>query len=254
MLTDAAFGFRVAGGPEGGWLGLEGADRWPLLTVSFDRSVSAQDQALVDRSRLRVRVCADLPGDALVHPLLGRMLPHLAEGRGIDAFHGGALVVDGAAWAVVGGREAGKSSLLAQCHRDGAGVVTDDIVVLERLRCLSGPRCIDLRAEPARRLGPGVPVRGGAKQRIRLPPIVAEVDLAGVIHLAWGPAVELAAVAPSDRVRRLLALHAEDGWPRDAALILDVAALPTFELRRPRRLDSLGPSAAFLLERLGAAA
>ena len=193
MLNAAAYGFRIDGGPDDGWLALRGAERWPVLTLAPDADVTADDQALVDWGTLRAGVCAELPQDEIVHPVLGRMLPLLAEARGIDALHGGALLVRDAAWAVIGAREAGKSSLLAQCHRDGAQVATDDIVVLEGMRCLSGPRCIDLRAEPARRLGPGIAVRGGTKHRIKLPPAAAEAELAGVVYLAWGP---------GDRARR----------------------------------------------------
>ena len=254
MLSAAAYGFRIAGGPGDGWLALHDADRWPLLTLASDASVSLEDQALVDWGELRAGVCAELPHDEILHPVLGRMLPLLAETRGIDALHGGALLAGGAAWAVLGAREAGKSSLLAQCHRDGAQVATDDIITLEQLRCLAGPRCIDLRAEPARRRGPGISVRDGTKQRIMLPPVPAEAELAGVIYLAWGPDVELVPLRPSESLARLAAQRAEEGWPRSASLVLDLAALPAHELRRPRELDSLAPSAALLIERLGAAA
>jgi hypothetical protein len=253
-VLNAAYGFRIAGGPQDGWFALHGADDWPLLTLAADDTVTPDDQARVDWGRLHAGVCAALPQDEIVHPVLGRMLPLLAETRGIDAMHGGALVGADGAWVVIGAREAGKSTLLAQCHRQGAPVATDDIVVLEGTRCLSGPRCIDLRAGAARTLGPGVAVRGGTKERLKLPPVAAEVELAGIVYLAWGPETELVALRPSDSLRRLAALRAEEGWPRDASLLLDLAARPAYELRRPRDLDSLAPSAALLIERLGAVA
>lgn len=253
MLTEAAYGFRVDGMPESGWLALHGAERWPLLTLDLNHTVSLAGQAQLDVERLRADVCADLAPDEIVHPLLGRMITLLAAGRGIDALHGGGLLGAGGAWTLIGNCEAGKSSLLGQCHRDGAPVLSDDIVVLEGMRCLAGPRFIDLRAGAAERLGPGVPARGGTKQRIRLPPGPAEVEMAGVVHLAWGPTLELTELRPAEAVARLVDHRAERMWPRSLALVLDLAALPTFELRRPQTLDSLADSARLLMGRMGSA-
>ena len=250
MLNAAAYGFRIAGGPDG-WLTVDGGDDWPLLTLAPDPTVSLEDQARVDWGRMHADVCAELPPDEVVHPLLGRMLPLLAETRGIDALHGGLLLGADGGWAVIGAREAGKSSLLAQCHREGAHVLSDDIVVLEGTRCLAGPRCIDLREEPARTLGPGVPVRAGTKRRIKLPPAPAEAELAGFVWLAWGEETTLGPLRPSDRLGRLVAHRAEQLWPRNPSLVLDLATLPAFELRRERGLQSLEASAELLMERLG---
>ena len=250
MLNAAAYGFRIAGGPDG-WLAVDGGDDWPLLTLAPDPTVSLEDQARVDWGRMHADVCAELPPDEVVHPLLGRMLPLLADARGIDALHGGLLLGADGAWAVIGARESGKSSLLAQCHRDGASVLSDDIVVLEGTRCFAGPRCIDLREEPARTLGPGVPVRGGTKRRIRLPAAPAEAELAGCVWLAWGDETALEPLRPSHRLARLVAHRAEQLWPRDPSLVLDLAVLPAFELRREGGLQSLPASARVLMERLG---
>jgi hypothetical protein len=254
VLSTGAYGFRIAGAPEEQWLTVSGGERWPTLTLAPDPGVSLHDQARVDWGRLHAGYCPDLPLDEIVHPLLGRMLMLLVEARGIDAMHGGVLLTDAGAWAVIGPREGGKSSLLAQCHRDGVHVASDDIIVLEGMRCLAGPRCIDLRDEPARRLGPGIPVRSGSKQRIALPPVPAETQLAGVVYLAWGAALELVPLRSSERLRRLAERRAEERWPRSRSLVLDLVALPTFELRRPQGLDSLATSAALLIERLGAVA
>jgi hypothetical protein len=253
VLSAAAFGFRLAGAPAGGWFALDGADLWPVLTLIRADDVALEHEARVDWGRMYAAVCAQLPEDELVHPVLGRMLPLLAEARGIDALHGGLLLGADGAWAVLGARESGKSSLLAQCHRLGAQVASDDIIVLEGNHCLAGPRCIDLREEPARRLGPGTPVRGRSKQRILLPPAPAETELAGVIHLGWGSALELVPLPPSERLARLATQRAQEGWPRDRVQVLDLAALPTFELRRPRDLGSLRDSAELLIEHLGGA-
>jgi hypothetical protein len=254
LLNTAAYGFRIAGAPEEKWLSVSGGEHWPTLTLRPDPEVSLHDQARVDWGGLHAGYCPDLPLDELVHPLLGRMLMLLVEARGIDAMHGGVLLTDAGAWAVIGPREAGKSSLLAQCHTAGVHVASDDIIVFEGTRCLAGPRCIDLRDEPAQRLGPGVPVRSGTKQRITLPPVPAEAELVGVVYLAWGASLELVPLRPSERLRRLAERRAEEMWPRSRSLVFDLAALPAFELRRPHGLDSLPTSAELLIERLRAVA
>jgi hypothetical protein len=188
-----------------------------------------------------------------VHPILGRLLPALADRRGFDAMHGGAVLGAAGAWMILGNREAGKSSLLGQCHIAGASIATDDIVVIEEMRCLAGPRCVDLRPEPARLLGVGTPVRDGTKARIALPPVPAEAPIAGVVFLAWGEALELVPLRPSERLRRLAVRRADDAWPRSPSLLLDIAVLPAFELRRSQTLDALAPSAALLMDHVGSA-
>ena len=252
MLTEAAYGFRVSGMPESGWLSVHGAQHWPLLSLDLNDSVSRAGEARLDPQRLYADVSAALPHDEIVHPLLGKMLTLLADDRGIDALHGGALLGADGAWALVGDREAGKSSLLAQCHRQGAHVLTEDIVVLEGDRCLAGPRCIDLRTGAAELLGPGTPARGGTKQRIRLPPAPAEVAIAGVVHLTWGTTTALTALRPADRIARLVEHRATRIWPRSLNVALDLADFPTFELRRPHTLDSLAESARLLMDHIGA--
>ena len=252
VLTQAAYGFCFDGMIEQGWLALHGAEHWPVVTLAPDPTVSLTGMARVDPQRMHADVCPDLPHDEIIHPLLGRMLTLLAPDRGIDAVHAGGLLGRDGAWAVIGDREAGKSSLLAQCHRDGAHVLADDIVVLEGLRCLAGPRFIDLRVGAAERLGPGIPARGGTKQRIRLPPAPAEVQMAGVIHLAWGETTDLIELRPPDCIARLVNHRATRLWPRSLPLVLDLATLPTYELRRPKALDALPRGARLLADHIGA--
>lgn len=252
VLTEAAYGFRFDGMIESDWLALRGGEDWPVVTLAPDASVALRDLARLDPERMHVGVCPQLPPDEIVHPLLGRTLTLLAEARGIDALHGGVVLGADGAWMLVGDREAGKSSLLAQCHRDGAQVLSDDIVALKGMRCLSGPRCIDLRSGAAERLGPGISARGGTKQRIRLPPAPAQAEAAGVIHLAWGPATQLTELRPAERIARLVTHRAVRMWPRSLSLTLDLASLPTFELQRPQMLDSLADSAVLLLDLISA--
>jgi hypothetical protein len=252
VLTAAAYGFRIAGGPEGRWLAARGAERWPLLRLERDPGVPAAGLARVDGAALHAAISPEVSEDEVLHPLLGRMLSLLAAPRGIDAMHGGVLVGTDGAWAVIGPKEGGKSTLLARCARDGATVLSDDVVALDGTLVLAGPRCIDLR-ESSAALGPGVPVRRGTRLRLRVPPAPAEVELAGFLHLAWGDEAEpcLAPIPPFERLARLAALRAEEGWQRDRSLVLELAARPAYELRRPRGLESLEATAALVTDRLG---
>ena len=252
MLTEAAYGFRFEGMVQRGWLAVHGGESWPVVTLAPDETVPPDDMARLDAERMHTAVRPDLPHDEIVHPLLGRTLTLLAGPRGIDALHAGALVGAAGAWVLVGDRGTGKSSLLAQCHRSGAHVLSEDIVALDGMRCLAGPRFIDLRSGAAELLGPGIPARGATKQRIMLPPAPAEVDVAGVVHLTWGPATELRELRPADRIARLLTHRAQRLWPRSLDMTLDLANYPTFELQRPQTLDSLADSAALLLEHIAA--
>ena len=86
-----------------------------------------------------------------------------------ESFHAGAVVVEGGAWAILGDKEAGKSSTLAHLALNGYTVLSDDVLVLERGSVFAGPRCIDLRAEPARRLGAREPLAVvGMRERFRI--------------------------------------------------------------------------------------
>jgi hypothetical protein len=222
-----------------------------VLELERDPTVARESQAIIHRTRYQARIAAELPLDEWVHPVLGRLLPALAARRGFDALHGGAVLGTEGAWILLGDREAGKSSLLGQCHLGGTAVVTDDIVVIEEMRCLAGPRCIDLRPEPARLLGVGTPVRDATKARVALPAVRAETPIAGAIFLAWADRLDVVPLPPSERLRRLAVRRAGEGWPRSPSLLLDLAVLPAFELTRPRALEMLAPSAALLMDHVG---
>ena len=147
------------------------------------------------------------------------------------------------AWALIGPKMAGKSTLLAALSIAGTSVITDDVLVFARGMAMAGPRCIDLRPD-AQHLGIGVAVRpADPRHRLALPPIAAEHPLAGVIHLEWSDGDS--AIEPLDHrdaIRRLLGLRADKGWPRNPARLLDLAALPSLHLRRPKSSSGLKAS------------
>jgi hypothetical protein len=84
-----------------------------------------------------------------------------------------------------------------------------------------------------------IAARGGTRGRLLLPPAPASARMAGFVYLAWGDEIALDPLPAPERLQRLVARRAEDLWPRDASLLLDLAKLPAFELRRPKRWDLL---------------
>ena len=238
MPVPGAYGFRLAG-VETGWLGVSDAAHWPEVSFMRETRPDAPELAL-DVDALELRVRADIPHGELVHPLLGRVGAGLALARGGDAMHAGAVAGTAGAWAVVGSKRAGKSTLLAALARAGTPVITDDVLVFAGGAAMTGPRCIDLRPDVSHR-GAGVAVRpSDPRNRIPLPAIASEHPLAGLIHLEWSPsATTIESLDRRDAIRRLLVVQGEKGYPREPGALLDLAALPALCLRRPRSMSGL---------------
>jgi hypothetical protein len=187
----------------------------------------------------------------LVHPLLSPAAAVMSYWLDREAFHAGAFVAGGKAWSVLGERGAGKSTTVAKLALEGVPVVCDDLLVVENGQAFAGPRSVDLRGEASRRLGVGEPLGVvGARERWRLPigPLPNVLPLGGWLFLAWGDSVEAVPLSVHDRVLRLSASRAVRVPPRDPAALLDLAALPAWELRRPKRWSSLGDAVECLLE------
>ncbi len=242
-VVAAAYGLRFDGTPSTPWLAVEGADDWPCVSVEL----SGEEDPALDLDAMSVRFPARIEHGELIHPMIARLAVRVGMERGLDALHAGAIVGESGAWAIAGAKEAGKSTLLAACAEAGIDVLTDDTLVMAGDRCLAGPRCIDLREPAARHLGATHAVRPQTpRRRVTLAPTAAEQPLAGVVHLAWGDELALEPIEASEAVRRLLALQHETTFPREALRILELAALPNLELRRPRDLEGL-PDAVELL-------
>jgi hypothetical protein len=189
--------------------------------------------------------------DELVHPLLAPVAAVAAHWSSRESFHAGAVVIGGRAWGVIGARGAGKSTTMAHLALQGLPVLCDDLLVIDGQEALAGPRSIDLRREPAEQLGVGEALGVvGARERWRLRVAATDpaVELAGWIHLGWGERVESVRVAPGDRVRLLQQERGVRVPPRHPAALIELAALPTWELRRPRRLSALADAAKCLLQ------
>jgi len=178
--------------------------------------------------------------DAIVHPVATTPLALLARWRGDAALHAGAVVHDGGAYGICGGRGAGKSTTLALLARRGLPIAADDLLVVRHGDVLAGPRCVDLRHDVAARF-PDARFLGivGARERHRLstPPAPARVPLRGIFLLEWGTGPELKASLLTLEERASL-VHELDyaalvGLPHPEAL-LDLLALPMWRFTRPR--------------------
>lgn len=196
---------------------------------------------------------SELDDGRLVHPFLAAAGAAFARWLGRDAFHAGAFVLDGGAWGLLGGNEAGKSSTLAHLTLAGYRVISDDLLVIEDSTAFAGPRSIDLRTEALAPLGlnPDSPVlsrvRGGIRFRMELDDVPASVPLRGWLSLSWGSSPRLRSMGPAERLQILAAQSAIRLDSPQPASLLSLAQLPAWELTRPRRWSS----SSWLLEEIG---
>lgn len=170
---------------------------------------------------------------------------------GRESLHAGAFVVEGRVWGLVGRREAGKSSTLAALASRGCGLVCDDMLILDGLTPLLGPRSVDLRADAAEWLRVGEPIGvTGARERwrLRVPPVAGDLELAGWVFLAWGDEVAVRGLGAAERLARLLEERGLRLPPVRPELLVDLAALAAWELRRTKGWDSLDTTVDRLLE------
>jgi hypothetical protein len=253
-----AYGIAISGLEAEDHLLVPAAPGWPAVRLVFDRRPAGEGGTHLDENVARypdafgTQVTVDrragtatmmgarmLPSDAIVHPRLGMLGAVYAQWLpGRVAFHAGAFVSGGRAWAVVGEREGGKSTLVAALAAAGAPVLGDDTLVLEGDRCLSGVRCVDLRPRTAAQLGQSdrvVTVRAGARERLALPAPPPEAPLGGWFFLEWADELSIRALPAQERIERI---SRAQGWHRrgvtDPARLLELTALPAWELRRPR--------------------
>ena len=275
-----AFGFRIDGLRAHALLRVRRPE-WPALHVRRQIGPAPDEPGQVGEAGARLsfgggdwleldrtaatatyRTAAAVDEDTLIHPLLAPAAGLMARWLGREAFHAGALLGEDGAWALAGTNQAGKSTLLAALAMRGGEILTDDLLVLEPAGITyAGPRCIDLRAPDL--VGAGVqarvrPVRGGTRQRLDLPAVVAAAPLRGWLFLEWGDRVEAESCPAAARIERLMAQRRWATQPMDSRTLLDLAALPAWILRRPRGAQHIGAVLELLArlvgERLGAAA
>jgi hypothetical protein len=255
--ANGAYGFRWAGLADDA-LAVGDSDDWPVVSViqtPADDSHSSEvdrvgaDSALIrtlaarlrlDRlgSSVEIRARERLPVTDVIHPTLWPAASVFARWYERETFHAGAISFDGEeAWAILGERCAGKSSLLAALALHGVEVLADDLLVVAGPRCFAGPRCIDLRTEAAAALEIAADttlVRSSERRRLRLPRCAGEYALRGFVHLRWGAGLCLERLLPVERLPLLLDHRRVAGLGADFEHLLDLVALPAIRLTRPR--------------------
>jgi hypothetical protein len=270
-----AYGLEIVGAGGAAALLVAAAPSWPTLEIerligtgSLRRSLvgadraeialMAGDQLTLDRVPLRATFTTRRPlsDEALIHPYLAPAAAVAGHWLGREAFHGGAIVLDGGAWAVLGDKQSGKSSLLASLAQHGVGIVADDALLVERELVLAGPRSIDLREEPAQELDAGESIgMVGDRERWRmtLAPVAAASPIRGWVFLSWSDSLAVTALSPGLRLQRLLAYRMIKGLPpADPARMLELATLPAVQLSRPRDWSQLESAGSLLVGTLAA--
>jgi hypothetical protein len=271
--TLGAYGLRLEGVHTADSLLVPADPAWPRLAVTQEtgRSGTQDGDVCTDtHARLQLRnggeiiidrhagqavfvVPRPLRTDELVHPYLAPVAAVVGYWLERESFHAAAFVHDGGVWAVLGNRESGKSSTLAWLALRGHPVVCDDMLILDGTAAFAGPRSIDLRPEAARQLGVGEPmgvVGTRERWRLRVGPVDSGMPMRGWIFLAWGPRLEIERLPGSRRIALLAAQRGVRLPPLDAASLLELAALPAWELRRPQAWDSVSDAAERLLENI----
>lgn len=261
-LAGGAYGLQVHGLGRSGLLNAAVPGDWPDVHLSYQAGVSSaetvmddvhasfpcadQGSVVADRANRTVTVVAPEPlsDDELAHPLLAWAASAFARWLGREAFHAGGLLIGDGVWGVTGDRGAGKSTLLAAAEVAGIGVVADDLLVMRGTTTFAGPRCVDLRDEAAEYLGIGrtLQTQGRERHRVPLAPVAAEAPLVGWLLLSWADRPELVRVRPAEALVRVSAQRMMQLGAAGPERMLDHAALPVMELRRPRRLGALTDS------------
>jgi hypothetical protein len=267
-----AYGFRLAG--IGAELLMPAEDDWPLIELRREvgratakhESLSEEGarvlllnggEVVLERAPARATfvVPFELRDPELVHPYLAPAAAVFGRWHGRESFHAGGFVVGGAAFGVIGGRRAGKSSLLAFLALHGHDIVCDDVLLTDGATAWAGPRAIDLREETATQLGAGVGLgKVGARERWRMTvgPISSRIRVGGWIFPTWAEELSVTRLSARELLPRLAA-HRAVRPPSDGRLLLRLAGLPGWELRRPRSWEALAETADRLREALDTA-
>lgn len=255
IVPAAVYGMRVLGLPPGSCLDPPSDPGWPTLYVSqrvgdevLEKASIGPDQAVLglttggyvrlDRraGTCRFTVPQTIAPDELVHPYLAAGAGVFSHWLGRESFHAGALIGAHGAWMVAGSKGAGKSTLFAWLASEDHGVLTDDLLIVERGHAFAGPRCIDVRDSAAGALGEKTTLirsRSGQRLRADLPDCPLQMPLCGFIYLEWADRIELTAVEGRERLQLLLSHRSVYRVPRRPEWLLDLATLPAFYLRRP---------------------
>jgi hypothetical protein len=202
--------------------------------------------------RVTFKTRAPIDDEVLAHPNIAMPIAVASHWLERQVLHGAAVMLDGRAWGILGGKEAGKSTTAGWFHRHGHCVLSDDLLIIDGTVLFAGPRCIDLRAEAADALGgQAVDLIGRPKWRLRPGTVPGSVPLGGFIHLEWGDEVLIESLGPVERLRRIVENFVLGPDLADAVAYLELAALPAYRFVRPRKIASIDVANGQLLDRLG---
>jgi hypothetical protein len=233
--------------------------RWRLAVATADHAQVNHDRVsfgakggssmFIDRDPPEIMFhLAEVPvPDALVHPLGTIPLAILARWRGDVTLHAGAFATSTGAWAVVGHREAGKSTLLASLADRGVPLLADDLLAVLDGLVWPGPGCVDLRPDAApcfagaRDLGI---VSGRRRFRLSTASETRRLPLAGIFVLGWHdqPGVLVEPLSAEERLRLLYDLeYVALVGPANPHSLMDLVEVPAWRVVRPRdwtRIDA----------------
>lgn len=209
-------------------------------------------------------VSASLPWEICAAPL-GGVVPGVLLGlEGRPLLHGACLKLGEAAVALLGASGHGKSTLAAALVRDGAALLTEDLLVLDDAGgewiVEPGAHSLHLLEDSYAALG-GAPA--GAAPKVRDGKFAVDIPAAGAGRTplsaicildppASGEAAGLTRLAGRDAVIRLMAHLYGAAWIRapgraDLGFCAGLAArVPVHALSRPWRLESVPETAALL--------
>jgi hypothetical protein len=231
-----------------------------LFPAKFDDQVAevpllGNGALTVERNPLRATFLTPEPlGDEeMVHPYLAPAAALASQWLGRETFHAGCVAVNGEAWAVVGERGHGKSSVLASLALQGYQVLSDDLLVVDDGMVFSGPRSIDLRRETAERLSAGtwLGVIGARERwRLELDSVPGSLPLQGWIFLEWGTSIRFDPLPAADRLKLLLRQQSVQQPSPNQLALLDLLSRPAWRLSRPQGWDSMNGSLELLLSHI----
>lgn len=268
-IARGAYGIRIAGVGAADTMLVEAQPDWPTLRIVSEladppvmEETVGEGQAVLrlktggrltlDRQRgiARYSIPRRLTDEEIVHPFLAPAAAVVSHWEGRLSFHAGAFVSDGGVWAVVGDREAGKSSTLAWLALSGHPVLADDVLVLDGRSAFTGPRAIDLREETADRfaIGAALGVVGSRRRwRVTLPQLAARIPFRGWTFLGWSDSLNVRRMGAAECMQRLVASLTLRVNASNPERLLELATLPAWELQRPRDWDRLDEGVQSLL-------
>ena len=199
---------------------------WPLVRIRSEQAAPAPVKTVFGRDRATIAFedggiarldrasgtatlqTAEARDDgSLVHPLLATVGAVFAWWRGQVVFHGGAVVMGGGAWELLGERGSGRARCwqasrwpASSADRRRAGHLAGTRPCRPALRGSSG------RVRQVSRPVERNPRRAeGQRRRLQLGPVPPEVPLRGWILLSWGPELSLERLSLAERVEGLAA-------------------------------------------------